>query len=157
LDKKSIIVIDDDEVVLNSIAKALRLEGHKVDTAKTGKEAIEKSNLRFYNLALIDIRLPDMEGTKLLNAMRDTVPKMAKIIVTGYPSLQNAIEALNKGADGYVIKPVDIPKLLKTVREQLQKQEEAGRYSERKFADFIETRAREMEQNATKLSKRRGR
>jgi len=157
--KKSILVIDDDEVVLNSIAKALRLENHKVDTAKTGKEAIEKSSIRFYNLALIDIRLPDMEGTELLNAMKDTTPKMVKIIVTGYPSLQNAIEALNKGADGYVIKPIDIPKLLTTVKEHLQKQEEAGRYSEQKFADFIETRAREVdvEQSAAKRSARRAR
>ena len=48
--KKSILVIDDDEVVLNLIAEALRLEGYKVDTAETGKEAIEKCNLRFYNL-----------------------------------------------------------------------------------------------------------
>jgi DNA-binding NtrC family response regulator len=148
--KKSILVIDDDEVVLDSIAKALRLEGYKVDTAENGEDAIEKCNLGFYNLALIDIRLPDMEGTKLLKALRDTIPKMVKIVVTGYPSLQNAIEALNKGADGYVIKPVDIPKLLKTLKEHLQKQEEAGRYDERKFANFIETRAKEMEQNTTK-------
>jgi DNA-binding NtrC family response regulator len=155
LEKKSILVIDDDEVVLNSIAEALRLEGHKVDTAQTGKEAIEKCNLRFYNLALIDIRLPDMEGTKLLKAIRDTTPKMVKIIVTGYPSLQNATEALNMGADGYAIKPVDIPKLLTTVREHLQKQEEAGRYSERRFADFIETRAREMEETNAKPSARK--
>ena len=150
MEKKSILVIDDDEVVLNSIAEALRLEGHKVDTAETGKEAIGKGNLRFYNLILIDIRLPDMEGTELLKAMKETTPKMVKIIVTGYPSLQNATEALNKGADGYVIKPVDIPKLLTTVKEHLQKQEEAGRYSEQKFADFIETRAREVEQSAAK-------
>jgi DNA-binding NtrC family response regulator len=153
LEKKSILVIDDDEVVLNSIAEALRLEGHKVDTAETGKEAIEKCNLRFYNLALIDIRLPDMEGTRLLKAIRDTTPKMVKIIVTGYPSLQNATEALNKGADGYVIKPVDMPKLLATVRDHLQKQEEAGRYSERRFAEFIETRSREIEQTTAKRPK----
>ena len=150
MEKKSILVIDDDEIVLDSIAEALRLEGYKVETAETGKEAIEKCKLRFYNLALIDIRLPDMEGTKLLKAMKDTTPKMVKIIVTGYPSLQNATEALNKGADGYVVKPVDIPKLLTTVKEHLQKQEEAGRYSEQKFVDFIETRAREVEQSAAK-------
>jgi DNA-binding NtrC family response regulator len=150
LEKKNILVIDDDEVVLNTIAEALRLEGHKVDTAETGNEAIEKCNIRFYNLALIDVRLPDMEGTKLLKAIRDTTPKMVKIIVTGYPSLQNATEALNKGADGYVTKPVDIPKLLATVREHLQKQEEAGRYSEMRFAEFIETRAREIEQTTAK-------
>ena len=155
--KKSILVIDDDEVVLNSIAEALRLEGYKVDTAETGKEAIRKGNLRFYNLVLIDIRLPDMEGTKLLKAMKETTPKMVKIIVTGYPSLQNATEALNKGADGYVIKPVDIPKLLTTVKEHLQKQEEAGRYSEKKFAEFIETRAREIEQSEAKGPMRRAR
>ena len=83
MEKKSILVIDDDEVVLNSIAEALRLEGYKVDTAETGKEAIRKGNLRFYNLVLIDIRLPDMEGTELLKAMKETTPKMVKIIVTG--------------------------------------------------------------------------
>ena len=157
MEKKSILVIDDDEVALDSIAEALRLEGYKVDTAETGKEAIEKCNFRFYNLALIDIRLPDMEGTKLLNAIKDTTPKMVKIIVTGYPSLQNATEALNKGADGYVIKPIDIPKLLTTVKEHLQKQEEAGRYSEKKFAEFIETRAREIEQSEAKGPMRRAR
>jgi len=157
LEKKSILVIDDDEVALDSIAEALRLEGYKVDTAETGKEAIEKCNFRFYNLALIDIRLPDMEGTKLLEAMKDTTPKMVKIIVTGYPSLQNATEALNKGADGYVIKPVDIPKLLATVKEHLQKQEEAGRYSEQRFAEFIETRAREIEQSEAERPMRRTR
>ncbi len=157
MEKKSIIVIDDDKVVLDSIAEALRLEGHKVDTAETGKEAIEKCNLSFYNLALIDIRLPDMEGTKLLKAIRDTTPRMVKIIVTGYPSLQNATEALNEGADGYAIKPVDMPKLLATIREHLQKQEEAGRYTERKFAEFIETRARELEQTTSKRPKRKRR
>ena len=157
MEKKSILVIDDDEVVLNSIAEALRLEGYKIDTAETGKEAIRKGNLRFYNLILIDIRLPDMEGTELLKAMKETTPKMVKIIVTGYPSLQNAIESLNKGADGYVIKPIDIPKLLTTVKDHLQKQEEAGKYSEQKFADFIETRAREVEQSAATRSARRSR
>ena len=155
--KKSILVIDDDEVVLNSIAEALRLEGYKVDTAETGKEAIRKGNLRFYNLVLIDIRLPDMEGTELLKAMKETTPKIVKIIVTGYPSLQNATEALNKGADGYVIKPIDIPKLLTTVKEHLQKQEEAGKYSEQKFAEFIETRAREIEESEAKRPTRKPR
>ena len=151
--KKSILVIDDDQIVLNSIAEALRLEGYNLDTAETGKEAIKKGNSRFYNLILIDIRLPDMEGTELLKAMKETTPKMIKIIVTGYPSLQNATEALNKGADGYIIKPMDIPKLLATVKEHLQKQEEDGTYDERKFAEFIETRAREIEQSETKPPK----
>ncbi len=143
MEKKRILVVDDDETVLKPLAEILRLEGYSVDTAETGKEAIEKSNNRFYNLALIDIRLPDMEGTRLLSAMRDTTPKMVKIIITGYPSLDNAMEAVNKGADGYVIKPVKIDSLLSSVKEHLKRQQEATRYSEEKVKDFIETRAKE--------------
>jgi DNA-binding NtrC family response regulator len=135
------LVIDDDECVLETTARILELEGYDVDTAKTGKDAIEKSNENFYNLALIDIRLPDMEGTQLLTAMRETVPKMAKIIVTGYPSVDNAAEAVNKGADGFVIKPIiKIDEFLNKIKEHLKKQEESKRYTEKKVAEFIEKR-----------------
>ena len=145
MEKKSILIVDDDESVLKPIAGILRLEGYSVDTAKTGKEAIEKSNLRFYNLALIDIRLPDMEGTKLLTALRDTMPKMVKIIITGYPSPENAVEAVNKDADGYLIKPAKIDGLLEMVKARLEKQEEEVRYNEQRVKEFIETRAKEYE------------
>jgi len=83
-----ILVVDDDESIRKVLATILEENGYIVDTAENGKEAIEKSNTKFYNLALIDIRLPDMEGTKLLTTIRETTPKMVKIIVTGYPSLQ---------------------------------------------------------------------
>jgi DNA-binding NtrC family response regulator len=86
-----------------------------------------------------------MEGTRLLKEMKDTVPKMAKIIVTGYPGLQNAVEAVNKGADGYIVKPFKMEDLLKTEREHLKKQEEAKKYGEEKIKEFIETRATELE------------
>ena len=77
--------------------------------------------------------------------MKDTVPRMVKIIVTGYPGLQNAVEAVNKGADGYIVKPFKMEDLLKTVREHLKKQEEAKKYGEEKIKEFIETRATELE------------
>ena len=83
MEKKRILVIEDDESVLQRIARILELEGYNVDAAKTGKEAIEKSNLKSYNLALIDFRLPDMEGTKLLTAMREMAPRMTKVILPG--------------------------------------------------------------------------
>ncbi len=140
----TILVVDDQESIRKTLTAILEEEGYAVDTAENAKEAIEKSNTQFYNLALVDIRLPDMEGTKLLAAMRETTPKMVKIVVTGYPSLQNAVEAVNKGADAYVFKPVNIEKLLKTIKEHLEKQQEAKKYSEQKVAEFIETRAREL-------------
>ena len=140
-----ILIIDDDENVRKILEMALKANGYAVDTARDGKEAIEKSNRNFYNLALVDIRLPDMEGTALLTAMRETTPRMVKIVVTGYPSLDNAIEAVNKNADGYIVKPFKTEQLLSMIEERLRKQREARRYSEQKVAEYIETRAREQE------------
>jgi DNA-binding NtrC family response regulator len=97
-----------------------------------------------YNIALLDIRLPDMEGVELLKLIKDNVPRTRKIMVTGYPSMQNAISALNKNADAYLVKPVDIAKLLDKVKEQLQLQEDEKSFSEQKVAEFIETRVKEI-------------
>jgi len=138
-----ILVIDDDESVRKVLMAALEREGYIVDTAESGSEAIRKSYESFYNLALIDIRLPDMEGTRLLSEMKETVPKMVKIIVTGYPSLPNAIEAVKRGADDYVVKPFNMEKVLGTIKEKLRKQQEERKYSEEKVKEYIETRAKE--------------
>jgi DNA-binding NtrC family response regulator len=139
-----IIVVDDDEGIRKTLATILEEIGYVVDTVENGKEAIERSNAEFYNLALIDIRLPDMEGIKLLTAMKETTPKMIKIIMTGYPSLQNAIEAVNKGADAYILKPLNIDSVLNTIKEHLTKQQEARKYSEEKVTEFIKTRVKEL-------------
>jgi len=140
-----ILVIDDDENLTKGFARALEKEGYAVDIARNGKEAVEKCKSNLYHVALIDIRLPDMEGTQLLTSMREASPEMVRIIVTAYPSLQNAIEAVNRGADGYIIKPVNMDKLLSTVEEQLNKQRQEMKYSEQKVAEYIETRAMELE------------
>ncbi len=148
-----ILVIDDDESIRKSIARILEEEGYIVDTAGTGEEAIKKSHSKFFNLALIDIRLPDMEGTKLLTALKETIPKMVKIIITGFPSLPNAIEALNKGADAYILKPFDVKKVLETIREHLKKQQGSQEYSEEKVAEFVETRFRMWEEKRNSTPK----
>jgi DNA-binding NtrC family response regulator len=140
-----ILVVDDDENIRKVLKTILEDEGYTVDEAEDAKKAIEKSRRNVYNLALIDIRLPDMEGIELLTRMKDTVPKMRKIIITGYPTLQNAIEAVNRGADAYILKPFDMEKVLATIKEQLRKYEEEKRYSQEKVAEFIETRVKELE------------
>jgi DNA-binding NtrC family response regulator len=145
LEQARILIIDDDETVRKSHEAVLKENGYLVDIAENGKEAIAKSKARLYNLALVDLRLPDMDGVELLTAMREAVPKMAKIIITGYPSLENAIEAVNRGADGYIVKPYTMEDLLRKIREQLQKQQEAKKYSEEKVKEFIEARAEEHE------------
>ena len=118
-DKKRILVVDDEPSIVASAKAILKSEGYLVDTAGTGREAIEKSKVHLYDLALLDIRLPDMEGTSLLMEMRMGKPRMRTIMITGYPSLDNTVESLNLGADGYIIKPIDPRKLLEIVREKL--------------------------------------
>ena len=142
---KNVLAVDDDETILKSFKAILQARGYNVDTAKTAKEAIEKSEETFYNLALLDIKLPDMEGTKLLTKMHETTPRMMKIMVTGYPSLENAVEALNLGADAYVIKPVKPEELLEVVKTKLEEQEEVERLGEEKVTEWIRTRIQKLE------------
>ena len=73
-----ILVVDDDESIRKSLIPALEGAGYVVGTAEDGTDAIKKAEANFYNLALIDIRLPDMEGTQLLSALKETRPKMVK-------------------------------------------------------------------------------
>jgi DNA-binding NtrC family response regulator len=139
-----IILVDDDESIRKTMKTILEDEGYIVDLATTGNEAIEMTQEQNYNIALLDIRLPDMEGVELLKLMKDNVPRTRKIMVTGYPSMQNAITALNKKADAYLVKPVNVEKLLELVKEQLQLQEEEKNFSELKVAEFIESRVKEI-------------
>ncbi len=144
-EKPSILIIDDDVSILRTLAKIFQRKGYFVAVAEKGKEAIEKINSNHFDVALIDLCLPDMEGIELLSKLRETKPKMRKIIITGYPTLQNAVGAVNQGADAYVMKPFDVEKMLKTIKEQLKKQNEERSFSEMKVAEFIETRVKELE------------
>jgi len=140
-----IIIIDDDESIRQVLKTILEEEGYTVDTADTGKEAVLKTNEKAYNLALIDMRLPDIEGIDLILKIKDTTPRMRKIIVTGYPTIQNAMEAVNRQADAFILKPFDVERVLQTIREQLMKQDEEKQFSQEKVTAFIETRAKELE------------
>jgi len=144
--KERILIVDDDESICRTLSLILQEEGYETDVAYTGKEAIEKTKTNFYNAALLDIKLPDMEGTKLLTALKKTFPEMVKIMVTGYPSLENAVEALNYGADAYIMKPVNPEELLRVIREKLEKQREAKKMTEEKIAEWVKTRIMQLEQ-----------
>ena len=149
-ERARILVVDDDEGIRETLSAILQDEGYEVETAESGKEAILKSNAGFYNLALIDVRLLDMQGTELLTRIKDTVPRMRKIIITGYPTVHNAIEAVNRNADAYLLKPFDMGKLLFVIKDQLRKQEEEMNFSQDRITDFIETRVRELEAESVK-------
>lgn len=141
-----ILVIDDDKNIREILSLALEDEGYIVDKAENGQEAIAKTNANFYNLAIVDWRLPDIEGTKLLGQLKETKPKMMKIMLTGYPSMDNVIAAVNDRADAFLLKPVDFEVLLKKVKNLLKLQEEDLAFNEEKMVIFIETRSKEIMQ-----------
>jgi len=139
-----ILVVDDDESIRSTVQAILQDEGYTVDLASTGQEAIQKTKENRYNVALLDIRLPDIEGVELLELLKEGVPRIRKIMVTGYPSIQNSVAAVNKRADAYLIKPVDPDNLLAVVEEQIKLQKEEEKFSEKKVTEFIENRMKEI-------------
>jgi DNA-binding response OmpR family regulator len=122
--KKRILVIDDDKSILRTFTRILRKNGYEIDVAETGKEAIEKSKGGSYDLALIDIRLPDMDGTDVLAKMQITMRDAVKIMITGFPSLETGVRALDEGADAYLVKPVKSEELLELIEEKLKNKSE---------------------------------
>jgi DNA-binding response OmpR family regulator len=118
--KKSILVVDDDKSILRTLTRILQKAGYDVDAAETGKEAMEKADKRRYDLALVDVRLPDMDGTDLLVVTKDTLQDTVKIMITGFPSLETGVKALDGGADAYLVKPVRPEDLLMLIEEKLK-------------------------------------
>jgi putative two-component system response regulator len=121
-EKHSILIVDDDESTLKTLALIFDKKGYETETALTGREAIEKAREKFFNLALLDIKLSDMEGVELLAPLKKMNPNMVVIIITGYASLETAVRALNEGAAAYITKPLNMDAVLATVKEGLEKQ-----------------------------------
>jgi DNA-binding NtrC family response regulator len=116
---ESVLVVDDDAGVRNVLSSILNEKGYIVTTVENGKKALKASEKEHFDVALIDVELPDIKGTELLRTLKERQPRMVRIIVTGFPSLESAMKAVNEGADGYVLKPFDVEKLLETIRKHL--------------------------------------
>ena len=121
-EKVSILIVDDDENTCKILSLLFGKEGYETETAASGREAMEKVRERFFNVALLDIKLPDMEGTELLVSLKGIYPEMVMIMVTAYASLETSISALLKGASAYLPKPFNTREVLATVREAVEKQ-----------------------------------
>jgi DNA-binding NtrC family response regulator len=117
-EKKRILVVDDDVGILRVFERILEKEGYMVETAETGKEALEKIKNEKFNVCLIDVRLPDMDGTDLLHKMAND-SETIKIIVTGFSTEEVGKRAADYGADDFLVKPVRAEELIATVRDRL--------------------------------------
>ncbi|MEE4263736.1 MAG: response regulator [Desulfobacteraceae bacterium] len=102
---KNILVIDDEVAVNNNIRKILAKNDYHVDQAVTKAEALEKIEARPYNLILLDLKIPGVKGLELLKAVRDKNPEAKVIVITGYASIETAVESARQGAMDYLPKP----------------------------------------------------
>ena len=102
---RRVLVVDDEVVVVNSIRKSLLRRGHTVDEAFNGKEALARILSQHYDLVLLDMRMPDLNGLELLPKIKNHRPNLPVVIVTGYASIDTAVEAVRRGASDYLGKP----------------------------------------------------
>ena len=101
-----ILVVDDEEVMCESLAAWLREDGYAVDTAASGREALEKSTLRDYAIYFVDLKMPGgMDGIETMMQIRKLRPEASIIIITAYATVDTAITAMKEGAQEYIVKP----------------------------------------------------
>jgi DNA-binding NtrC family response regulator len=114
------LIVDDDKAILRTFSIILKRKGYTTDTAETGKEALDKINYNNYDVALIDMRLPDIQGTDLVAKLPEKSLKMVKIILTGLlpidPNNQTA-----SAVDAYLLKPIKPDDLLDIIETNLQR------------------------------------
>ena len=121
-EKKSILIVDDDESTRRSLSLILGKKGYETETVGTGREALKKAQGRFFNVALLDIKLPDIEGVELLMPLRKIHPEMIVFMITGYPSLETSVRTSLEGALAYITKPLNMDTVLTAVRKALKNQ-----------------------------------
>jgi len=136
-----LLIVDDEQIICEALAEIFHEKGYSVATATTGREAIDKVKQTDFNAALIDIKLPDMDGTTLLKKFKIGYPAMVCIIITGYASVQNAINALEAGASGYFVKPLVIEEVIHRVEEALETQrlQQKLKESEERLSSFMDS------------------
>src|SRR5215813_3687080 len=118
-----ILVVDDEPMMTDSLRQNFIEEGYSVDTAATGAAAIELFDGGAHHLVICDLQLPDMDGLTLLRHMKDAKPNTEVIVVTGYGSVQTAVEATKAGAFYFVEKPFDFEELLPLAEKALERRE----------------------------------
>ena len=112
-----VLLVDDDEEQLRSFRSILERNGATVGTSITGMEAVKMARMGEYDVSIVDIKLPDIQGDEVVRRLKKIDDSMGFILVTGYPSLQDCIEVLDLGINDILLKPIEPEELLRAVAE----------------------------------------
>ena len=118
----SILIVDDDKIILESLGEFLRLEGYEVVTADGFSAALAALQKQAFNLAITDVNMPESDGFELLGLLRQQYPEMVVIVITGYGTIESAVEAIKLGAYDYLTKPIIDDEIRLVVERALQQQ-----------------------------------
>ncbi len=119
-DKIRLLIVDDEVKFVDSIAQRLEMRGLDVSRAYSGKEAIEKAREEKFDLALLDLKMPEMDGRKVLEILKGEHKFLEIIILTGHGSMDSAVECTKLGAYGYLPKPYELDDLLDVLKNAYQ-------------------------------------
>ena len=138
--KIKLLIVDDEVAFLESMAKRLEIRDFEVQTASCGSEAIELAHKEHFDLALLDLKMPGMDGKKVLEILKKDDPFIEAIILTGHGSVDSAVDCTKLGAFGYLPKPYELDKLLDTLqrayRARMEKKFQADQVLLKRITDL---------------------
>ena len=143
-----ILIVDDEEVICSILARRLTREGYACVTANSGREALQYFYKHPFSLIISDIKMPEMDGLTLLKRVKATNPKMMVIMVTAFPEIDLAVEAVHLGAYDFIIKPADLDLVTLSVKKALEKkrlEEEIVAYRSH-LERLVEERTKKLQQ-----------
>lgn len=150
-----ILIVDDEEMICDMLSRRLIKEGYSCVTAHSGREALTHFYKNAFSLIISDIKMPEMNGIELLKKVKAMHPKMIVIIVTAYPEIDMAVEAMRVGAYDFIIKPADLDLVLLSVRRALEKKrlEEEVELYHKNLERLVEERTVKLQQAYRTLKK----
>jgi len=120
--KAEILIVDDEEVIREMLKTLLQREGYSVNTAENGAAGIDQIRKKFFNIAIVDIKLTDMSGMEVMHKIREVHPETIVLMVTAFATTETAIKALEAGVYDYIIKPFDVNRIKLIIKRGVEEQ-----------------------------------
>ena len=120
---KRILVVEDERDIRDVLTETLHRWGYETQAAENGKEGLDKFQAETFSMVITDIRMPVMDGLEMLKQIKRKNPMMPIIVVTGYPSVDSAVDCLAEGADYYIVKPINMDDLKVKIGKSFEQQQ----------------------------------
>ncbi|MCL5062081.1 MAG: response regulator [Nitrospirae bacterium] len=118
--KRKILIVDDEEVIRTNLSELLKENGYFTDAAVSGRQAIERVTYGDFDIVLLDLMMPVMDGMETLKEIKKIRPKTKVIMITAFATVENAVDAIKNGANDYIPKPYIANELLSTIRRVIE-------------------------------------